>query len=689
MKKFLLLPAIVAFVIFLSCDNFKNLNLSQENISAVLGVPSLLVSDDSDVDNDEICVSINLIEPADKTGIAGYYIYWTIQNSENTVLIKKINPETDDLEIILPENTEIPLNASGISTVAFSAEEKFSKAYTVQIYDIYLPLPSAEITADSDPDLNRIFALIHINTILPDDDVEAYKIFWLNAQDTEILLIKEIDARSGDLNIILPKNTLIPQSAVKIAIYSIGRGGIRSMPFLIQIEDFVLLSPDITISPDLDHDEDEISFSIALNKSIRNIETVSRYKIFWCGINGENAVLAAEISNPGMIENFTLPENTVVPSGKTCFSICSVNAAGFESEHVVIDIEDIVIEKISDIKVSTPLSAGGASFFLCEYDGYLYFNGEDFAAPDNGIELWRYNGSDSPEEVCDIRPGSYDSYVSDLCVFNDKLYMRARADDTAYTELFVFDGITVSLVKDIYPGVGYSSAPEFLSVYDNKLFFKAKTGSGEEFFNYDGISDPVRIADIYSGSGSSSPSYLCVYGGRLYFQANDNLGKGRELYYFDGNIHDEKMYVVKDIYADSVSSNPSYMSVFNGKMYFSADSEYHGTELWVLDENDNASEVFDINLGTNSSNPKFMKEYNGRMYFQADNGTTGVEMWCYDGIKEPYFFADINKVSGPGYDNSSVPGNFTEFNGKLYFTAVDETQTNPQNCRKLYNFWIK
>lgn len=43
-----------------------------------------------------------------------------------------------------------------------------------------------------------------------------------------------------------------------------------------------------------------------------------------------------------------------------------------------------------------------------------------------------------------------------------------------------------------------------------------------------------RVLDLYSGSSSSTPSYMTPFNGKLYFGADANDGHGRELWSYDG-----------------------------------------------------------------------------------------------------------------------------------------------------------
>lgn len=75
--------------------------------------------------------------------------------------------------------------------------------------------------------------------------------------------------------------------------------------------------------------------------------------------------------------------------------------------------------------------------------------------------------------------------------------------------------------------------------------------------------------------------------------------------------------------------------------------------------------VKDIRPGTDNSLPDNFMEFNGSLYFKANDGNTGNELWKTDGTTEgTVLVKDINS----GTDHST-PGNFFEFNNQLYFSA--------------------
>src|SRR5262249_6239465 len=99
----------------------------------------------------------------------------------------------------------------------------------------------------------------------------------------------------------------------------------------------------------------------------------------------------------------------------------------------------------------------------------------------------------------------------------------------------------------------------------------------------------------------------------------------------------------------------------------------HGDELWQSDGTAAGTVmVKDINPGSAASTPGNLTNVNGRLFFSANDGTHGNELWQSDGMAAgTMMVADINPGSA-----SSSPSNLTNFNGTLFFSANDGVHGN-------------
>lgn len=178
------------------------------------------------------------------------------------------------------------------------------------------------------------------------------------------------------------------------------------------------------------------------------------------------------------------------------------------------------------------------------YNGALYFTacGDEF-----GSEVWKYDGTDftrisniNTGTASDAEPFASDANPSGYTLFNGNLYFSAN-DGTNGTELYEYDGTTISMVEDAIPGGGINPSGDAIDmefsgvVYNGELYFAANDGShGWELWKYDG-STASLVEDLKPGSDSSSPSSLVVYNGELYYSADDLNYSYSVIYCFDGS----------------------------------------------------------------------------------------------------------------------------------------------------------
>jgi len=172
-----------------------------------------------------------------------------------------------------------------------------------------------------------------------------------------------------------------------------------------------------------------------------------------------------------------------------------------------------------------------------------------------------------------------------------------------------------------------------------------------------------RVADINSGINSSDPAYLAVFNGTLFFKATGSDNTGGELWKYD--IATKTPSRVTDQVPGAGGFDPAYLTVYNGALYFKANGgDNGGSELWRF--NGSATgRLTDINSGPGDANPAYLAVFNNMLYFSAKGSdNAGVELWRTDGTTTVRA-ADIN--AGPGDSN---PAYLTVFNNILYFSAV-------------------
>jgi ELWxxDGT repeat protein len=316
-------------------------------------------------------------------------------------------------------------------------------------------------------------------------------------------------------------------------------------------------------------------------------------------------------------------------------------------------------------------------FNLTNVNGTLFFTADDGT---HGRELWESDGTAAGTTlVKDIRSGSSSSigYSNSLTNVNGTLFFTAD-DGTNGLELWKSDGTAAGtvLVKDIYD-IGNGSQPAWLTNVNGTLFFAASDPTGRGLWKSDGTAAGTTL--VYS----TSPANLTNVNGTLFFIADDGTN-GLELWKSDGTA--AGTVLVKDIYPGSTSNytssafSPTSLTNVNGTLMFAANDGRHGVELWMSDGTATGTTlVKDINTSTSGSSYGWdakLTDVSGTLFFTADDGVHGRELWKSDGtasgstlVKDLFPGGHTGYYYGGYYPNSSSPGQLTNVNGTLFFTA--------------------
>lgn len=250
------------------------------------------------------------------------------------------------------------------------------------------------------------------------------------------------------------------------------------------------------------------------------------------------------------------------------------------------------------IKDLNPGSFGSGAVGLTAYGTQLIFSGSDGTT---GQELWITDGTSAGTiQIVDVNSGSGHSFPSYMTVKQGQIYFSAN-DGVNGNELWVSDGTPggAQLVKDINPG-STPSYPASFFVFNDKVYFAATDGSnGYEIWMTDGTeSGTSLLVDIFPGADGSNPSDLLQYGANLYFTANTNASD-RQLYQSDGSANGTNTIEP----TSATNSNPmtgsifSLSAIYQGDLYFTANFDTGGRELWRLSDSGTAIEDADVFQG--------------------------------------------------------------------------------------------
>ena len=283
------------------------------------------------------------------------------------------------------------------------------------------------------------------------------------------------------------------------------------------------------------------------------------------------------------------------------------------------------------------ISTGGSSSptNLIEFNSLLYF----FATSASIIRLWKSDGTSAGTTEVPISFGSYSIDQKQIGKTSNKLFFTGYSNSPTNAignELYVLNGTSVQLVRDIYTGTSgldpNSSNPRSFTAINDILYFVADNNlNGTEIWKSDGtLAGTVILKDIRTGLGGSSPQHLINFNGTLYFSANS--GSGQELWKSDGT--ESGTVLVKDINLGNGDSSPGEFCVIGNILYFKATHPRFGTELWKTDGTAEGTVLVydlyeDFNAESNDANPSNLFNMNGTLYFAADNGFVGNELFYY------------------------------------------------------------
>lgn len=347
---------------------------------------------------------------------------------------------------------------------------------------------------------------------------------------------------------------------------------------------------------------------------------------------------------------------------------------------------------------------------MTNVNGTLFFTANDGSG---GTELWRSDGTAAGTvRMANIKPGSGSSAPSDLTNVNGTLFFGA--DDGTGKELWKSGTAvgTTQLVRDLATSPNGITPQELVNVngtlyftsglvgglwrsngdsantvqvtaapgsssnltnVNGTLMFSAFGGtSSRQVWKSDGTSSGTQIAVVTNASpGGAAEKAFFNAAGTLYFVA-DNLTTGNELWLTDGTLAGTRQLTS---IATTGSPNISDFTLANGKLFFVArtDPATPNTRLvWMMDTG-GETEITPPGVKTFGVPATDFNSAAVRVAPVMGAGVAGI------GVAPPTPPDVVTQISLVGGATSSVPENFTNVNGIVYFTAGQ-----PLSVRKLW-----
>ncbi|GMQ81180.1 MAG: hypothetical protein BMS9Abin05_0611 [Rhodothermia bacterium] len=250
----------------------------------------------------------------------------------------------------------------------------------------------------------------------------------------------------------------------------------------------------------------------------------------------------------------------------------------------------------------------------------------------HGFEPWVSNGTVAGTfMLADTNPGEAGTTIyGESARIGNQVFFQGKSEDVG-TELWVTDGTSAGthLVTDINPGP-ISSFPDYLSVIDDRLLFRASDGvHGKELWTSDGtVEGTTMLMDFNEGGGSGAPNRAVEFPGGFIISASDGP-HGQELWISDGTPAGSEL--IKDIDSrGTLSSSISRLALFDNELFFRADDGVIGSELWKTDGTTEgtlpASDLFE---GSSGSSPRPYGVVNQRLIVEAKTPETGRILWAF------------------------------------------------------------
>ncbi|WP_306640100.1 ELWxxDGT repeat protein [Sanyastnella coralliicola] len=296
---------------------------------------------------------------------------------------------------------------------------------------------------------------------------------------------------------------------------------------------------------------------------------------------------------------------------------------------------------------------------LVSFNGEVYFVAED---DDEGYLVWKSDGTtEGTEVVYNIYPDNDDDEADHLHVFNGDLYFRAEGPDNG-NELWVVDGETLELNEwDLNPG-DEGSFPFNFKEIDGKLYFGAADDFGYELWVSDGTEEGTEmLINVNPEEGSLNVSFLEQLGENIIWKAKEG-SENFQLYVTDGTPENTSALTsLRGEYWSRIRE----MTIFDGYLFFNAEGNDFGQELWRSDGTPEGTFLYqDVNEGPSGGTFFRIRTVNDKLIFDS----------TFEGEKRLMVLDDANGTAVPLFDAWSGNDNIANIevhNGEAYFSARD------------------
>ncbi|WP_162200405.1 T9SS type A sorting domain-containing protein [Kordia jejudonensis] len=314
----------------------------------------------------------------------------------------------------------------------------------------------------------------------------------------------------------------------------------------------------------------------------------------------------------------------------------------------------------------TFMTKPGKNILGVVYNGLLYF----YVNRGGNGELWKTDGTTANTVL--VRSNL--NLISEMIVFNNELLFVAE-DNTSPEgrELWKTDGTFAgtTIKHDIFPNnlnpaFGLGSNPSYLTIFNNELYFKARSYNGtsgqiigSELWKTDGTTASL-VKDIDTdnlASGLGIPNFT-IYNNELYFAASDNSTSDFELWKTDGT----ESGTVKVISATDTGESIEFLKavVYANKLFY-----FDSQQLWVTNGTPAGTEVLTGNSEEILLISSFsLLEYQNKLWFAGTKSGNGNELTS---------LTDASVLSTTNFETTAIQMYPNPTSNRIRFSGMQES----------------